>query len=70
MCFFQSVWVSEERDPPEERVVLHAHLPQPLGCAVVGQLKADCALKLLKLQNKTHVHLLELHTVSVSNVSE
>lgn len=37
---------------PEERVVLNADLPQPLGRPVVWELKADGALKLLVLQNQ------------------
>lgn len=35
---------------PEESVMLHAHFPKSLGCSVVGELKADCTLKLFKLQ--------------------
>jgi len=35
---------------PEECVVLHSRLPQPLGHPVTLQLEAYCALKLLKLQ--------------------
>lgn len=35
---------------PEEGVMLHADLPQPFGSAVIWKLEADCAFKLLKLQ--------------------
>lgn len=34
---------------PEECVVLHAHLPQPFGSAVIWELESNRAFKLLKL---------------------
>ena len=37
------------REQPEEAVMLHADLPQPLGRAVVAQLEPDRGLELLKL---------------------
>lgn len=38
---------------PEEGMVLHTHLPQLLGCLVIGQLETDGALVLLRLTGNT-----------------
>lgn len=35
--------------PPKEGVMLHANLPQSLGCSVVQQLETDGGFKLVKL---------------------
>lgn len=43
------VWTPESCRP-EEGVMLHTHLPQPLGCSVVQQLEANDGLKLVKLE--------------------
>lgn len=41
--------VRQARASPEERVVLHAHLPQPFGSSVIWELESNRAFKLLKL---------------------
>lgn len=45
---------------PEERVMLNADFPEPLGSAVVQKLKTNCAFKLLILEEGEDI---EMHRI-------